>query len=90
MHRSLRTLVLGLAMLAVASSALAATVSGTVTVVDEGRITVDGRRYTIERDTVFEDMIGGRLDPAEIQAGTVVELEIEDGRLALVRADVVR
>jgi hypothetical protein len=77
--------------IALAPTLACAGVSGTVSAVVGDRITVSGAVYTLEEDTSFEDVAGNPISLPEIRPGTPVDLEFdEEGRLAVIRATVVR
>jgi hypothetical protein len=77
--------------IALGSTAACAAVSGIVNKVARDQITVSGAAYKLEEGTTVEDMNGHPISWPELRPGTVVELEFdEEGRLAVVRAAVVR
>ncbi len=66
-------------------------VSGVVSAVGHGQITVSGADYRLEDATEVVDPAGNPVTLRELRPGTPVELEFDDeGRLAVVRASVVR
>ena len=68
-----------------------AAVSGIVNAVKGDAITVSGASYKLEDGTRIEDMNEHEISLPELRPGTPVELEFdEDGRLAVIRATVVR
>lgn len=77
--------------IALGSTSACAGVSGIVNKVAPDQITVSGASYKLEEGTAVEDMSGHPISWPELRPGTVVELEFdEEGRLAVVRAAVVR
>ena len=66
-------------------------VGGVVTAVGRDAITVSGADYRLEEATEVVDAAGNPISLPELRPGTPVELEFdENGRLAVVRAYVVR
>jgi hypothetical protein len=93
MHRS-NTLA---AVAAIASAAVLtagitwAAMVGVVTAVTKRDITVGDAVYALHEDTSFRDMTEHPIAFSEIRPGVTVELELdEEGRLTVVRANVVR
>ena len=77
--------------IALAPTLACAGVSGVVTALAHGKITVSGADYPLEDATEVVDLAGNPISLPEVRPGTVVELEFDDeGKLALVRASVVR
>jgi hypothetical protein len=80
----------------VAGALLAASVAwaglyGVVTAVSKSTVTVSGADYDIADSTALEDLTGHPIKRSELRPGVNVELEFdEEGRLALIRAAVVR
>lgn len=66
------------------------TVRGAVVSIDKSRITIESGSYAIRESTALEDQGGQRVEPSEVRPGTPVELELEGGRLATIRAQLVR
>jgi hypothetical protein len=65
--------------------------AGVVTAVSKSSVTVSGAVYDIEDSTVIEDLTGHPITFPELKPGVNVELEFdEEGRLATIRAAVVR
>jgi len=81
------TLCVGVALV---GSVAWAQVGGVVTAVTPHEITVSGAVYKLDGVTI-EDFNGGRISLPELRPGTAVELEFDaEGRLAVIRATVVR
>jgi len=77
--------------IALAPTLACAGLSGVVTAVGHGLISVSGADYRLEDATEVVDAAGNPIWLPEIRPGTVVDLEFdEEGRLAVVRASVVR
>jgi len=77
--------------IALAPTLAMAGVNGVVSAVGHGRITVSGAEYPLEDATELVDRTGNPVTLPELRPGTPVELEFdEEGRLAVVRATVVR
>ena len=77
--------------IALAPMPACAGLAGVVTAVGHGLITVSGADYRLEDATEVVDPAGNPVTLPELRPGTPVELEFdEEGRLAVVRASVVR
>ena len=77
--------------IALAPTLACAGVSGVVTAVGRGAITVSGADYRLEEATEVVDAAGNPISLPELRPGTPVELDFDDeGRLAVIRANVVR
>ena len=77
--------------IALAPMPACANIAGVVTAVGHGLITVSGADYRLEDATEVVDPAGNPVTLPELRPGTPVELEFdEEGRLAVVRASVVR
>jgi hypothetical protein len=80
-------LVVALLLLSVAEAA----VPGVVTAVSKHDVTVSGAVYPVDAGVALEDMSRHPITWPEIRPGITVELEFDDeGRLVLIRANVVR
>ncbi len=78
-------------MAALAGSAAWAGLVGAVTAITPREITLGTAAYPIDDGTRIEDTGGRTIGLHEIRPGTAVELEFdEEGRLAIIRATVVR
>jgi predicted S18 family serine protease len=88
-----RALAAGLLLAALLAAPAAAQTgfTGVVTATAGDVVQIDGVRYVITAETVLESPGGDRVAPHELVPGTRVEVEVgEDGRLLLLRADLVR
>ena len=93
MHRSnTRAAVVAIAAAAVLAAGITwAAMVGVVTAVTKRGITVGDAVYAVHEDTSFRDMTEHPIAFSEIRPGVTVELELdEEGRLTVVRANVVR
>lgn len=78
----------GLALLA---GVAYATVAGVVSAISKRDITVAGVVYPLEDGVEIQDMTGHPISLPEVRPGVAVELDFDDeGRLAVIRANVVR
>ena len=93
MHRSnTRAAVAAIASAAVLTAGITwAAMVGVVTAVTKRDITVGDAVYAVHEDTSFRDMTEHTIAFSEIRPGVTVEIELdEEGRLTVVRANVVR